>query len=88
MANVLGSKRSSHPNRGQSELQKKKKTISLGGKGDNVILVEAGSNPARTNESFMLELLGTWELRYRKSACRIGVGKRSLCCVFSRDMDG
>ena len=42
MANVVGSKRSAHPNGGQLGLQKKKKIVSRVGKGDNVILAKAG----------------------------------------------
>ena len=45
MANAVGSKRSAHPNGGQSGLQKKKKTVSRVGNGDNVILAKAGSQP-------------------------------------------
>ena len=47
MANAVGSKRSAHPNGGQSGLQKKKKTVSRVGKGDNVILAKVGSQPCQ-----------------------------------------
>ena len=43
MAKAVGSKRSARHIGGQSELQKKKKTVSQDGKGNNLILVEAGS---------------------------------------------
>ena len=45
MADAVGSKKSARPNGGQSELQKKKKIVSRVGKGDNVILAKAGSQP-------------------------------------------
>ena len=43
---------------------------------------------ARTNESLMLELSRAWEPKYRKSAHGYGASKRSLRCVYSRNMDG
>ena len=43
MAEVVGSKRSARHIGGQSKLQKKKKTVSQDGKGNNLILAEAGS---------------------------------------------
>lgn len=43
MAETVGSKRSARHTGSQSELQKKKKFVSQDGKGNNLILVEAGS---------------------------------------------
>ena len=45
-------------------------------------------SPTKTNESLMLELSRTWEPTNRKLAHKYGVGKKSLYCVFSRNMDG
>ena len=45
-------------------------------------------SPTRTNKSLILELSGVWELTNRKLARGYGVGKRSLRCVYSRNMDG
>ena len=42
---------------------------------------------AKSNESVSLEHSWAWEPAYRRSTCIIGVRKRSLCCVFSRNMD-
>ena len=88
MEDAVGSKRSAHPTRGQPELQKKKKLFLSLAKVTKRYWRRLVPSPARTNESFMLELSGVWEPTYRESACRISVGKRSLRCVFSRDMDG
>ena len=89
MEDAVGSKRSAHPTGGQLELQKKKRNLFLGlPKVTKRYWRRLVPSPARTNESFMLELSGAWAPTYRESACRISVGKRSLRCVFSRDMDG
>ena len=88
MEDAVDSKRSAHPTGGQPELQKKKKKLFL-----RLAKVKKRNwrrlvpNPARTNKSFMLELSEAWEPTYRESACKISVGKGSLRCVFSRDMD-
>ena len=89
MEDAVGSKRSVHPIGGQPKLQKKKRKLFLGlAKVTKRYWQRLVPSPARTNKSFMLELLGAWEPTYRESACRISMGKRSLRCVFSRDMDG
>ena len=39
-------------------------------------------SPTRSNESLSIELSWAWKPTYKRSACRLGVGKRSLCRVF------
>ena len=89
MEDAGDSKRSAHPTGGQPEFKKKKKKkmfLRLA-KVKKRYWRRLVPKPARTNKSFMLELSEAWEPTYRESACKISVGKRSLRCVFSRDMD-
>ena len=62
MVKAVGSKRSARHTRGQFELQKKKKIVSQDGKGNNLILAEAGSQPYQKQRVFYvgtIEGLGT-----------------------------
>ena len=58
MAEAVGSKRSVQHTGGQSKLQKKKKIVSQDGKGNNLILVEAGSQPCQEQRVFYVRAVG------------------------------
>ena len=61
MEDAVGSKQSAHPTRGQRSYKKKRKLFLRLVKVTKRDWRRLVPSPARTNESFMLELSGAWE---------------------------
>ena len=70
-----------------SEVQNKKRLVLYNSK-TILPVAEADDQPAKSNESPMLELSGAWEPSDRTGARGFNPGTRSFSCVLSRNMAG